>query len=57
MKWALAIFKFAHIDLSISGIININLTRKNANIDKPSQVLKLIAMIKPKNAPTKCSAK
>jgi len=24
---------------------------------KPNQVLKLIAMIKPKNAPAKCSAK
>ena len=30
---------------------------KNANIERPNQVLKCIAMIKPKNAPTKCSAK
>ena len=30
---------------------------KNANIESPSQVLKCIAMTKPKNAPTKCSAK
>ena len=39
------------------GIINTNLTRKNAKMLKPNQVLKLIAMIKPKNAPAKCSAK
>ena len=30
---------------------------KKANIDKPNQVLKCIAMINPKNAPTKCKAK
>jgi len=30
---------------------------KKKNIDKPSHVLTCIAMIKPKNAPTKCSAK
>ena len=46
-----------YIDLLISGIISINFTIKNANIDKPSQVLKFIAMTIPKNAPAKCSAK
>ena len=30
---------------------------KNANIERPNQVLKCIAMINPKNAPTKCKAK
>jgi hypothetical protein len=39
------------------GIINTNLMMKKKNIDKPSQVLKYIAMTSPKNAPTKCSAK
>ena len=39
------------------GIIIINLITKKKNIDKPSHVLKCIAMIKPKKAPTKCSAK
>jgi len=39
------------------GIITKNLMMKKKNIDKPSQVLKCIAMINPKKAPTKCSAK
>ena len=46
-----------YIDLLISGIININFTIKNANMLRPSQVLKLMAMMSPKNAPAKCSAK
>ena len=43
--------------LLISGNININFTRKNANIPRPSHVLKFIAMMSPKKAPAKCSAK
>ena len=30
---------------------------KNANIERPNQVLKCIAMTRPKNAPAKCKAK
>jgi hypothetical protein len=30
---------------------------KKKNIDKPKNVLKCMAMIKPKNAPAKCRAK
>jgi hypothetical protein len=45
------------MDLATSGIINKNLMMKNANIERPNQVLKCIAIIRPKNAPTKCSAK
>ena len=30
---------------------------KKKNIERPNQVLKCIAMINPKNAPTKCRAK
>ena len=30
---------------------------KKANIERPNQVLKCIAMISPKNAPAKCKAK
>ena len=48
---------FVHIDLLISGIISINFTMKNANMLKPSQVLKFIEMTIPKNAPAKCKAK
>jgi hypothetical protein len=39
------------------GIIIRNLIMKKKNIDKPSHVLKCIAMISPKNAPAKCNAK
>ena len=52
----LGAMSFIHI-LLISGNININFTRKNANMPRPSQVLKFIAMTSPKKAPTKCSAK
>ena len=30
---------------------------KKANIERPNQVLKYIAIIRPKNAPAKCKAK
>ena len=55
--WTLAIFKLAHIEALTFGTININLMMKKKNIDKPSHVLKCIAMTSPKNAPTKCRAK